>query len=164
MPRNLVGMGIANARSDPSRSSSWAFSWPAAPRPVTPPAATGPNLTCVVERPLHAVVLPVTSAGGRLLELLAAALDGTGPAILPLDPDLPEARRDAILAALAPAAIETPDGVIPLTPGAAGVAGGTAVVIATSGSTGVSKGVELSAAALRHSAGATLDRVGARPG
>src|ERR1700760_5160490 len=76
MPRNLVVMGIANARSDPSKSS----------------AVTGPNLTCVVERPLHAVVLPSTEAGGRLLELLAGALDGTGPAIVPLDPDLPPER------------------------------------------------------------------------
>ncbi len=38
------------------------------------------------------------------------------------------------------------------------------MVIATSGSTGQPKGVELSAAALRHSARATLDRVGASPG
>ena len=45
-----------------------------------------------------------------------------------------------------------------------GVAEGTAVVIGTSGSTGAPKGVELSAAALRHSAQASLDRVGARPG
>jgi O-succinylbenzoic acid--CoA ligase len=38
------------------------------------------------------------------------------------------------------------------------------VVIATSGSTGEPKGVELSGAALRHSARASLDRIGARPG
>jgi len=37
-------------------------------------------------------------------------------------------------------------------------------VVGTSGSTGVPKGVELSAAALRHSARASLHRVGARPG
>ena len=37
-------------------------------------------------------------------------------------------------------------------------------MVGTSGSTGVPKGVELSAAALRHSARASLDRVGARPG
>jgi O-succinylbenzoic acid--CoA ligase len=44
------------------------------------------------------------------------------------------------------------------------VAEGTAVVVATSGSTGVPKGVELSADALLHSARASLARVGARPG
>jgi O-succinylbenzoic acid--CoA ligase len=37
-------------------------------------------------------------------------------------------------------------------------------MIATSGSTGQPKGVELGAAALRHSARATLDRIGATPG
>jgi O-succinylbenzoic acid--CoA ligase len=117
----------------------------------------------VVERPLHAVVLPVTEAGGQLLELLAAALDGTGPAVLPLDPDLPADRLAAILDTFAPAAVHTPDGV---TRRADSRAAGpdTAVVIATSGSTGQPKGVELSAAALRHSARATLDRVRATPG
>ncbi len=65
----------------------------------------------MVERPLHAVVLPVTEAGGQLLELLAAALDGTGPAVLPLDPDLPADRLAAILDWFAPAAVHTTDGV-----------------------------------------------------
>jgi O-succinylbenzoic acid--CoA ligase len=117
----------------------------------------------VVERPLHAVVLPVTEAGGRLLELLAGALDGTGPAILPLDPDLPPERLAAVLDTFAPAAVHTADGVIQR-PAAQPAGPETAVVIATSGSTGQPKGVELSAAALRHSARATLDRVGASPG
>jgi len=39
---------------------------------------------------LHAVLLPSRQAGERLLEAMAAALDGTGPAILPLDPALHE--------------------------------------------------------------------------
>jgi o-succinylbenzoate---CoA ligase len=117
----------------------------------------------VVERPLHAVVLPVTEAGGRLLELLAGALDGTGPAILPLDPDLPPERLAAVLDTFAPAAVHTADGVIQR-PAAQPAGPDTAVVIATSGSTGQPKGVELSAAALRHSARATLDRVGAAAG
>jgi O-succinylbenzoic acid--CoA ligase len=112
---------------------------------------------------LHAVVLPVTDAGGRLLELLAGALDGTGPAILPLDPDLPRERLAAILDAFAPAAVHTADGVVQRDVGQP-AGPDTAVVIATSGSTGQPKGVELSAAALQHSARATLDRVGARPG
>jgi O-succinylbenzoic acid--CoA ligase len=112
---------------------------------------------------LHAVVLPVTEAGGRLLELLAGALDGTGPAILPLDPDLPPERLAAILDTFAPAAVHTADGVA-RRPGAQPAGPDTAVVIATSGSTGQPKGVELSAAALRHSARATLDRAGATPG
>ena len=77
---------------------------------------------------------------------LAKALDGTGPAILPLDATLPASRLRQLTDAIAPDA---------------GVADDTAVIIATSGSTGEPKGVELSAAALRHSARASLARLGA---
>ena len=82
---------------------------------------------------------------GGVAELTAAlrdALDG-GPAVLPLsatDPRLPELR-----ARLAPGDPAEP---------------GTAVVVATSGSTGDPKGVLLSAAALRSSATATHARLG----
>jgi O-succinylbenzoic acid--CoA ligase len=112
------------------------------------------------------------------MDLLAAALDGSGPALLPVDPDLPQARLASLLGALAPATIETAEGTErrhasqspagsqgQALPGApAGLSPDTAVVIATSGSTGEPKGVELSAAALLHSARASLDRIGARPG
>ena len=124
----------------------------------------------MTSRPLHAVLLRPAEAGGRLLEALAAALDGTGPAILPLDPGLPRDRLASLLAAFAPTAVESPDGVTPLAPpGPAatsrpGVAPEVAVVIATSGSTGPPKGTELSAAALVASARASLRRIGARPG
>ena len=57
----------------------------------------------MTSRPLHAVMLPAEAAGGRLLEALSAALDGTGPAILPLDPGLPRellpARWSGLIAA-----------------------------------------------------------------
>jgi len=43
----------------------------------------------VASRPLHAVLLPPAEAAARLLDALPAALDGTGPALLPLDPALP---------------------------------------------------------------------------
>ncbi|TDD62422.1 AMP-dependent synthetase, partial [Actinomadura rubrisoli] len=39
-----------------------------------------------MDRRLHAVVLP---PGPRLFRALAAALDGSGPAICPLSPDRP---------------------------------------------------------------------------
>ncbi len=114
-------------------------------------------------RSLHAVL--VERATPRLVELLAAALDGTGPAIAPLDARLPAARLDDLLAALAPATIEDPGGVTTARSGEKrGVADSTAVVVGTSGSTGAPKGVELSAAALLHSARASLARLGARPG
>jgi O-succinylbenzoic acid--CoA ligase len=124
----------------------------------------------VTSRPLHAVLLPLPPGGGRFLEVLSRALDGTGPAILPLDPGLPPARLRELLDTFAPSAIETPDGTKRIaSPGRAPLTGpGTgpdvAVVIATSGSTGQPKGVQLTAAALRASAASSLARIGARDG
>src|SRR5690348_11336081 len=114
-------------------------------------------------RPLHAVL--VERATPRLVELLAAALDGSGPAIAPLDAGLPPARLAGLIDALGPDSVQDTEGVTSARSGPhKGAAEGTAVVVGTSGSTGVPKGVELSAAALRHSARASLDRVGARAG
>ncbi len=114
-------------------------------------------------RSLHAVLVERTSP--RLVELLAAALDGSGPALLPLDAGLPPARLAELIAAFAPDTIEGPDGETTARSGERKeVAEGTAVIIGTSGSTGTSKGVQLSAAALLHSARASLARIGARPG
>jgi o-succinylbenzoate---CoA ligase len=124
-------------------------------------------------RPLHALLLPPAAGAGRLLGALAAALDGSGPAILPLDPALPPAHVTELLHAFTPATVETEDGAIrwrpddahQAAPGAGeDLSDGTAVVIATSGSTGEPKGVQLSADALRASARASLDRIGAEPG
>ncbi|MGH8899246.1 MAG: AMP-binding protein [Egibacteraceae bacterium] len=86
--------------------------------------------------------------GPALLDALRRALDG-GPAIGLLDPGLPSQQRDRLLAALRPDAPVDHD---------------VAVVVATSGSTGAPKGVELTAAALESSARASLARIGARPG
>jgi len=83
-----------------------------------------------------------------MLAALAAALDGSGPAILPLDPDLPSQALETMRAAFAGESVRED----------------TAVVIATSGSTGRPKAVELSAGALIASAMASLRRIGARPG
>ncbi len=123
----------------------------------------------MTSRPLHAVLLP-QSAGQEMLAALAAALDGSGPAILPLDPSLAPGAITAACEAFGPAAIRTMKGTRPAPASAQrlyrdppGVAAGTAVVIATSGSTGSPKGVELSAAALTASASASLRRIGAGP-
>jgi o-succinylbenzoate---CoA ligase len=115
-------------------------------------------------RPLHAVLLNGVADAARLLEPLARALDGTGPAILPLDAGLPAPRIRQLIEAFRPDAVIAPDGGARTRPGQPGVAAGTAVIIGTSGSTGEPKGVELSAAALGHSARASLARAGARPG
>ncbi len=114
-------------------------------------------------RSLHAVLVERT--GPRLIELLGAALDGSGPAILPLDARLPAVRLNELITAFAPDTIEDPGGDTTVRSGhGKRVAEGTAVIIGTSGSTGRPKGVELSATALLHSARASLARVGARPG
>jgi O-succinylbenzoic acid--CoA ligase len=110
-----------------------------------------------------------------MLSALAAALDGTGPAILPLDPALPGPALDRILTAFEPAVLQTMTGTTSLkhfSVRSAAAARGhnasiqddTAVVIATSGSTGTPKAVELTAAALTASAAASLRRIGAAPG
>jgi o-succinylbenzoate---CoA ligase len=126
----------------------------------------------VSSRPLHAVLLPPQAAAGRLLRALGAALDGSGPAILPLDASLPRARLDELISAFAPAVLETPQGsqkvAVPTVAGQAGGGAGetsvrdeVAVVLATSGSTGMPKAAELTAAALLASARASLARIGA---
>jgi o-succinylbenzoate---CoA ligase len=98
-----------------------------------------------------------------MLAALAAALDGSGPAILPVDPRLPAAAVARMLDALAPSELLTVDGTTAVSD-RAGIAEDTAVVIATSGSTGVPKGVQLSGSALTASASASLRRIGALPG
>ncbi|MGO9502382.1 MAG: AMP-binding protein [Streptosporangiaceae bacterium] len=133
----------------------------------------------MIPRPLHAVLLSPAAAARRLLEALPAALDGTGPALLPLDPGLPRARLAELIEAFAPSVIETAEDTKrvspagrPAMPGRAaadagsdvGVGDDVAVVIATSGSTGRPKGAELSGAALLASARASLERIGAGPG
>jgi len=112
------------------------------------------------ERPLYALLLP---PGARLVAGVAAALDGSGPAVAPLDPAAPAASIRRLLAALRPAAVVTPAGAQPYED-AVPVDATTAAVVTTSGSTGEPKAVELPAAALLASARATLSRVDARPG
>ena len=121
-----------------------------------------------MERSLRAVLVG-SGAGsgvrpGRLLELLATALDGTGPAIMPVDGGLPAARLDALLATFDPDEIQDAGGVTTVRSFKRGLKGDAAVILGTSGSTGGPKGVRLSARALLHSARASLARIGARPG
>ncbi|WP_300611524.1 AMP-binding protein [Trebonia sp.] len=116
------------------------------------------------ERPLHAVLLSGVADAARLIEPLAAALAGGGPAIAPLDAGLPAARLRQLLDALRPEVVVGPDGDATARSDGERTAADTAVIIGTSGSTGDPKGVELSAAALLHSARASLARLRALPG
>ncbi|HEX7163577.1 MAG TPA: AMP-binding protein [Trebonia sp.] len=116
-----------------------------------------------VRRPLHAVLLNGVGDAARLLGPLARALDGTGPALLPVDASLPAGQIRRLLDAFQPDVVADADGEARIRSGSSGVAPDTAVIIGTSGSTAEPKGVELSAAALTHSARASLARTGARP-
>lgn len=115
-------------------------------------------------RPLHAVLLNGAGDAARLLEPLRRALDGTGPAVLPVDASLPAAAISRLIDAFQPNAVIGADGGARFRSEAPRTDPGTAVVVGTSGSTGEPKGVELSASALTHSARASLARTGARPG
>ncbi len=56
-------------------------------------------------RLLHAVLLNGVGDAARLLEPLARALDGSGPAILPVDASLPAARIRQLIDAFQPDAV-----------------------------------------------------------
>jgi len=118
----------------------------------------------VIGRRLRAVL--VDRATPRFTELLASALDAStpGPAIVPVDARLPAVQLDTLLRALDPDEVEDAGGITTVSSARHGVSEDTAVIICTSGSTGEPKGVRLSAAALLHSARASLTRLGAGPG
>lgn len=87
-----------------------------------------------------------------------------GDAVLPLDPRLPRPATEALLDALAPAAVVDPaDGERHERGGGRPVELGDALVVATSGTTGEPKGAVLTHAAVAASAEATSARLGVDP-
>jgi O-succinylbenzoic acid--CoA ligase len=101
--------------------------------------------------------------GGRgFLDALRAVWD-TGDAAAPLDPRLPPAASRALLAALRPGKLVGADGVLQRRPDGLPVEEGDALVVATSGSTGLARGVVLTHAAVAASARATTERLGVDP-
>lgn len=105
-----------------------------------------------------AVLLPSPEAARAAVGLWEA-----GEAIVPLDPAAPPAALRRSLAAFRPTAILDGDGRRPLADGVP-VAAGVAAVLATSGTTGGRKGVELTFAGLAASGTAVSAAVGAGPG
>ncbi|WP_436492529.1 o-succinylbenzoate--CoA ligase [Actinokineospora sp. HUAS TT18] len=87
---------------------------------------------------MHRLRVLDTDTVPELIRAMRAALDGSGPAVLPIGPD------------------QTADDLRPAEP----VEPDTALIVRTSGSTGTPRGVLLSASALRASAEATHERLG----
>jgi len=112
-----------------------------------------------VTRRLVALDLP---GGPGFVDALRRAFDD-GDAILPVDQRLPASARQQLLAQLRPEVILTTGG--PVTPEVPGrpVEDGDAVVIATSGTTGIPRGVVLTHSAIDASSAASSSRLGMEP-
>ncbi len=100
--------------------------------------------------------------GTGFVDALQAVWD-SGDAVAPLDPRLPPPAARTLLEALRPAAVVASDGSITRLEGGLPVEEGDALVLATSGSTGVPRGVVLTHAAVEASARATSARLGVDP-
>lgn len=86
-----------------------------------------------------------------------------GDAVLPLDPRLPDPATASLLDVMRPSAVVHPTGAHQARPGGIPVSDGDALVLATSGTTGESKGVVLTHDAVRASATATSRRLAVDP-
>jgi o-succinylbenzoate---CoA ligase len=105
-----------------------------------------------------AVLLPAPDAARVVVELWE-----DGEAALPLDPAAPAPELERSLAALRPTALIDRDGRHRRLEGVPATAG-VAAIVATSGTTGERKGVELTFAGLEASGAAVASAVGAEPG
>jgi o-succinylbenzoate---CoA ligase len=106
--------------------------------------------------PLAAICLPVPQAAKSVLRAW-----GRGEAVAVLDPSAPARKTSATLAALRPTRIAARDRSALVEAQAAGVAQGVAALIATSGTTGEARLVELTRQAMRASAQAVSSALGA---
>lgn len=104
---------------------------------------------------LIAVALP---GGPEFVEVLTRTWDA-GDAVLPLDPTLPSAHLELLLDRMSPAALVTDEGVTRLR-GGQPTEPGDALVVATSGTTGVPKAAVLTHAAVEYAAYATATALG----
>jgi O-succinylbenzoic acid--CoA ligase len=90
----------------------------------------------------EAALVAVIGRGGVVARAAIAAWEA-GEAVLPLDPSMPAAARDELLAQLKPTHLVEGDGERRALTDGVPVAAGTAAVMVTSGTTGTPKGVEL---------------------
>lgn len=103
-------------------------------------------------------LVAIAQTGQGFVETLSTIWE-RGDAAMPLDPRLPTAARDSLIAALAPTRIVEDDGTEQRLNGRQ-VDAGDALVIATSGSTGTPKGVVHTHASLEASARSTSTALG----
>lgn len=109
----------------------------------------------------EAALVAVYASGPRLRSALEQIWE-EGDALLPIDPRLSPGEVRALLGRMRPARLTGPEGTHDL-PDALPVEEGVALVVPTSGTSGESKGVELTHAALAASAEAVAKRLGSRP-
>lgn len=109
----------------------------------------------------EAALVAVTASGPLVLSALERVWE-EGDALLPVDPRLAPGEVRALLERMRPARLIGPGGASDL-PDAVPVEEGVALVVPTSGTSGESKGVELTHAALAASAEAVAKRLGSRP-
>jgi O-succinylbenzoic acid--CoA ligase len=102
------------------------------------------------------------AGGPEFVDALQRVWDA-GDTAFPLDRRLPDSARADVVRRFGVAAIVTSGGVVTELPGGWATEPGDALVVATSGSSGVSKGVVLTHAAVAASASATSRRIGDQP-